>query len=445
MERVFPELVSHRDDLASGPWRVLEGTAQRGGASCNVTERILQVPFAASDEARVVRAHELTHARVSPRVEVLLAYVDELPARILECAEECRVNALLQRAAINTALLVDGSEYEGTRRTAAAGDWAEVVAFLFAVLGTGAEREYFRGVRKAQPTWSPPLREVRRRAMSILAAAPTTTMASTTINEEGHPTGFVAVTLPLARLALRAGGAQVPVSRDELRRFRRSLEPGARRPASGVFAPLVWLSLEGDWSRHPTPRWRREERCATTGTDLRHPSRLLTDPQRRAFARRVRRGGGIVIVDQSGSMDIAAEDLDVLLRRATAPLIVGYSHQPGSMGRANAWRLSWGSSANHTTPVGNVGNGVDGPVLDWATAQRRHREPIVWVTDGQVTDSNDHPNVALASYCARRVRQHQIRLVRTLNDVSMALNAPTWTNKWDQFGRLGSVGSGKDS
>jgi hypothetical protein len=58
-------------------------------------------------------------------------------------------------------------------------------------------------------------------------------------------------------------------------------------------------------------------------------------------------------------------------------------------------------------PGGNVGNGVDGPVLRWAHRTRRSGERIVWVTDGQVTDSNDHPNPRLSRECAELVRRHQ--------------------------------------
>ena len=36
--------------------------------------------------------------------------------------------------------------------------------------------------------------------------------------------------------------------------------------------------------------------------------------------------------------------------------------------------------------------------------QRRVDEPLVWVTDGQVTDSHDHPDESLTADCAELVR-----------------------------------------
>ena len=43
-------------------------------------------------------------------------------------------------------------EKAGGRRIAEAADWPEAVRFVLAVLGTGAERDYFAGIRMAQPT-----------------------------------------------------------------------------------------------------------------------------------------------------------------------------------------------------------------------------------------------------------------------------------------------------
>ena len=60
---VYPELLSGRDDEETlRPWTVHEGSTVRGAASCNLTDRILEVPLGAGDQARVVRAHELMHA-----------------------------------------------------------------------------------------------------------------------------------------------------------------------------------------------------------------------------------------------------------------------------------------------------------------------------------------------------------------------------------------------
>ena len=172
---------------------------------------------------------------------------------------------------------------------------------------------------------------------------------------------------------------------------------------------------------------------------MRFPSRLLTDAQQRAFTRRSSRHGGVVIIDQSGSMDIDEGELTALLRRAPDAVVVGYSHRPGDRGvTANAWLLASRGAVAGECPSGNVGNGVDGPILRWAIEQRHAGEPVVWVTDGQVTDSHDHPDEALSECCARLVLAHKVRMVRQLSDVARAFtsSAPRPMNEGD-FGRVG--------
>jgi len=60
---------------------------------------------------------------------------------------------------------------------------------------------------------------------------------------------------------------------------------------------------------------------------MRYPSRLLTDPQQRAFSHTARRDGGVIVIDQSGSMDVTSQELERLLRSAPQALVVGYSHR----------------------------------------------------------------------------------------------------------------------
>ncbi len=192
------------------------------------------------------------------------------------------------------------------------------------------------------------------------------------LNDQGLPCGYANSTVVLARILTPPMAAR-PRGAEELRAFRRSLEPGGRRPATGCFAPrLTPLAL----TRRPTPRVRRA-RPTTTGTTMRYPSRLLTDDQRRAFARRATVHGGIVVIDQSGSMDIDVETMSTLLRRAPNALVVGYSHRPGDHGvTPNAWILANRGSVALTVTSGNIGNGVDGPrflALARQTRERTHR------------------------------------------------------------------------
>lgn len=410
----------------------------RGAASCNLSDRILEVPLGAGEQARVVRAHELMHARVSPHAHHLLRALDEVSPRALECAEELRVNTLLARVGFDLSVLCDGSEKPGARRLASDGSWAEAVCFMLAVLGTGAEREYFSGIRLGDATWLAALRAVRKRVLAILDQS-TGSLSSTCLNDDDLPSGYAGSTLVIARVVTSVLSARVPTSAQELRTFRRSLEAGGRRPPTGVFAPLVIddaLRRVHDVRRSDA----RRTRPATSGTVMRYPSRLLTDEHRRAFSRRAFARGGIVVIDQSGSMDLDPERLHELVHSAPEALVIGYSHRPGNRGGApNCWILCDRKSVAASYPSGNVGNGVDGPVLWWALRQRRRGEIVVWVTDGQVTDSHDHPDERLAGWCADFVRRHRIRLARDLTEATLVLrtNRALPRSRWGEFGRLG--------
>ena len=93
---VFPELVTGREDgFDAGPWRVEPGSTSRGGASCDLTRRVLEVPLGVDATSRVVRAHELMHVRVSP----YRSFVEhrDVSSRALECAEVVAGGGLLIR------------------------------------------------------------------------------------------------------------------------------------------------------------------------------------------------------------------------------------------------------------------------------------------------------------------------------------------------------------
>jgi hypothetical protein len=436
---VYPELITGRDDEdSSRAWTVQEGSTMRGAASCNLRDRILEIPLGPGEQARVVRAHELMHARVSPHAHHLRRALSEVSSRALECAEELRVNTLLARLGFDVSLLCDGTEKLGARRLASEGAWSEAVCFMLAVLGTGAEREFFAGVRAGNAAWLKALRAIRLRALAILDLS-AVSIGATKLNDDDMPEGYAISTLAVARMVMNAFAARVPTTPDELRVFRRSLEAGGRRPPTGAFAPLVVDEACARIARERSAVTRRA-RPATSGTALRYPGRLLTDERRRAFSRRVATQGGIVIVDQSGSMDLDPESLHVLVRAAPHALVIGYSNRPGDRGETpNCWVLCDRTTVAAIYPVGNVGNGVDGPVLRWALGRRRAREVVIWVTDGQVTDSNDHPDEALTSECAALVREHRIRLARDLDEAARLLrtNRALPRSRLTEFGRVG--------
>ncbi|MGC8509996.1 MAG: hypothetical protein ACP5PB_03885 [Acidimicrobiales bacterium] len=349
------------------------------------------------------------------------------------------MNTLVGRLGFDVTLLCDGTEKEGGRRLGEAGAWDEVACFVLAVMGTGAERAFLAGVRRARPEWMGALRALQRRVRHLVDDCATPILSSTRPGDDGVPQGYAAATVVVARLVSGVLSARVPVGATELRAFRRSLEVGGRRPPSGRFATMVFAP---DVDVRPRSRARvlRRDRPSTSGTVLRRPERLLTDPLQRAFSHPTRYRGGIIVIDQSGSMDLDASAMERVVRCAPDALVVGYSHKPGDRGATpNVWLLVYRGRSALEWPTGNVGNGVDGPVLRWALARRVGAEPVVWVTDGQVTDSNDHPDAALAQECADLVLRHRVRLTRDVADAVRLLTSRAARPPVD-YGNFGRVG-----
>ena len=434
MSPVYPELVGASRGLPlEGGWRVEEGSARRGDAYCDFPRRSLRVPVGPGERERLVRAHELMHLRISPDATVPEELLTSTTARARDCAEEYRVNRALGLLGLETEYLSDGSEREGGRLLAEQGDWAEAVCFYLAVRGTGGESGYLKGIARVRSPWAKSLREMGRRLDELDAEVDLSGMCDVTLDDDGCPRGYRLFTLRVAELATRTLQAASPEDLEDVKRLRRSFAPGARRAPSGVFAPLVWCDVEGDGV--DISRGRRRGRASCSGSSLRYPVRLLTDPYARAFSSGFRRGGGVVILDQSGSMDLTREDVEGVARRAPGAWVIGYSHRPGDSGvTPNAWILAGPRGVARDIPSGNVGNGVDGPVLEYAVRLNRGGGRIYWVSDGQVTDSHDHPSGDLSRECALVLLRHRITPVRSVAEIGR-----TGTPRWERFGRVGAA------
>jgi len=433
---VFPELVTgRRDGFRQKSWKIEVGSPIRGGASCNLSEHILRVPTGTTETERVVRAHELAHVRMSPYLPAHIPSGGDVSPWALECAEEFRVNLILNLLGYDVGLLRDGTERVGGQRIAHAGSWDEAVCFYLAVAGTGAESDYLRGIRSVQPTWASALKSLKKQIARVVGDLEISTIVDTRLGDDGVPAGYQRVTVALATLISRTMSAAAPSDADSLRLLRRSFEPGARRAPSGVAAPLVFDEAMPFVTRR-VQRASRRWRPSTTGTVMKYPDRLLTDPSRRAFGRKSPAAGGVVVIDQSGSMDVTTGEIERMLVSAPHALIIGYSHRPGDLGSTpNVWILARDGRVVAGARTGNIGNGVDVTVLRWAIHQAQRREVVVWVTDGQVTDSHDHPCHMLSLECALMVRQHRIRMVRTLEEVRPALRGRP--GNYTGFGRVG--------
>lgn len=426
----MPEWLTRRDDKG-GAWNVEEGQPVRGDAWTNITKRQMRVPMGGDETSRVVRAHELTHTKVSP---LLVATDGRYGAthRSIEVCEEARVNWLVKQAGFDVDVLSDGSEQRTGEIAGENNAWNEAVQMLMACAGTKSADAIVKGCRKTNKEMGDSLNEAHKaikKELRKLGRYGVRNVASTRPDsmfgeEQLHPFGFrytVAMARFLDRLLItnddegplpgEEDGANVPDADEIKDRIQQNGHP--------VSATLVEKILPKP--RNVSGSLGRRRVASQIGTNPRNITRLLTDPDRRVFDRKIAGNGGMVIVDQSNSMRLTDKDLWNIIESAPGCMIIGYSHKAGTVDVPNVWILADRGKVVNEVPQPKAGNGVDVPALRFALRRRKGNEPVVWVCDGVVTDKDDNVSPALAEECAKLVVRHGIHQVKNVDEGVQAL------------------------
>lgn len=454
----MPEALTRRD-VDGGSWRVVEGLPIRGDAATDVEARTMRVPFGDAVEARAIRAHEMTHAKVSPGNLDEIVEVTGLREGSIRAVEEVRVNLLAMSAGFDLDALVDGSERTTGRRCAEANAVTSLVEMGVGTLFTKGGDEFRRGVKDANPEMAKRLDVVldaieksivddarsnglrgrlnKRTKGRRVGDALRSTLASTTrvrVDTDGTlgpvgddvprrgvdwttiPYGF-RFTLDLARLVDQLTEPSPNGDGPTLPDPESPVVP--TRPGGGDWwAPLVWdrsVSLNR-WASNSTGRRRVS---SDVGRVPRHLDRMLTDPARRIFSRDVRSTGGIVLIDQSGSMSLSIAEVEQLVEASAGATVIGYSNRHGC---PNIWTLAERGRIATSVRDGNGGNGCDRPALDHALSIRRGSEPVIWVCDGWVTFSRDgHASADERLRLIADVYRHGVHMVADVDDAVDAL------------------------
>jgi len=394
-------------------WKVSAGPLLRGEAFTDLSACHMRIPVGHDETSRCVRAHELMHAKVSPRVLWRPDGFAHLSDDLLIAAEEFRVNQLVKAACFPVDVhLADGSEIRSGERIGANDDWNAAVLMIAATSGTKAMKGVFTGLRRTRPDWVKPLRHFDRQltkfwrrstSIGIDAVASTRPWGDAT-----HGWRFTIDVACLIHASLRSINEQTS---DQ------SIDIGAGA-SRGEFARPVIVDLPLVHQASGGLRPRRAP--SAVGRNPRRIERLLTDPDRRVFDRRLRTSGGVIVIDQSGSMRLTDEQVWDLIRAAPGCTVIGYSHEARSSGVGNIWILARDGRVVDRVPRGDGGKGVGGPALRFAARLRRRGDPIIWVCDGYVTDAFDDHSDALTRECASLVVHHRIHQVP---DISAAITA----------------------
>ena len=431
MGTTFPGWLS-RDDIdysSDDKWSITHGAPTRGSAWTDIDNRRMQIPRGDTPLAEAVRAHELMHARISPR-GVIVPDNFEASADIVAAAEEVRVNYCLKSVGIDIDPLADGSERASAEYLLSERDAAGLASLITSTYGTKVNRSIMTAITKsgdaAMVSFAKSVRDICKmhtRSWDAYERVSDTQTVSEYWSEDEdsepieYPTGYRS-TLHLARaigslISRSTVGGEIP---------RGLPSEDSKDPVPGGsegFAPLRLLKLP--MPERVAGRLGRRRIATNVGINPRRISRMLTDSERRIFDRRARGLGGVVLIDQSGSMALDESDLWSIIEAAPGCTIIGYSHSPGSHDIPNTWVMAEGGRVVSEVPNGNTGNGVDGPALLFALTKRKKGQPFIWVCDGQVTDSEDTGHSALSKWCARLVTRHKIHMVEDTQEAVDAL------------------------
>jgi hypothetical protein len=449
-----PEVIvaSREDSTEYRGWQVKGGSSNRGDAYTDFGSRTMRLPTGSDETSRLIRLHELIHSKVSPQdMDTLDAVINTsgISPRLLECSEEWRVNRIMGNMGHDTALLLDGSEKESGKKAAQTGTpqaYNEALAFALAISASPkAVNALLSGIRSGgKPEWAKQIRT----ALSGLKKHIKQDWGLDRYIRETDPTDYDGVTVPrgfLSTISVARYMTQymAPVNADGSSISEvESSEGGVEIPVSytvGNFAPLVFdktILLKRQVKGH----LHRRKRSANTGKRVLYPSRVMTDPQKRVFGTKVKSSGGVVVFDISGSMSLSDSDIETVLDHAPNAVVMAYSHRKNST-RPNAWVLaSRGKRCDDVSKlnIGNIGNGVDGPALQWATKVARKGETIVWVCDGQITDSQDKAGTPeMMEQCHQLIDKHNIVQAPDVEGALKILKNPPRGGKRTVYGRMG--------
>lgn len=439
----MPDILG-RLDKTNGQWEIRNVPMEPGKARTYVVGHQMDVPVGDTAQERLVRAHEMMHAKASP-AEEWQAWIDRGMAtpQALEVAEEFRVNTLVARAGFDIKALTDGSEKATGERIGLNEDWAQGVYMTAAFAGTGRLAPFIAGVRKHNPEWAKSYKALASRLAFMAKKIETFMLGATRIDKQSGlaPYGFVyaeAWAMMLDQIAnppksdededaenSPEGEANAVVLGEDGEGIRGGVGEGGKkvptkpRVNADEIKKMKPMKKIGGWwddlrvERCPMPRvspggMGRKKRAADRGRYPRRIHRMLVDPQRRVFDAKKRGNGGVVLIDGSGSMHFTQSDIIKLVEAAPGATVAVYSSR-GNKETPNLFIVADKGRMAAVAPERETGNGVDRPAIEWAITQKQHAAaPVVWITDGAVHGPGQGYYDQMALDCLRTVLQNKV-------------------------------------
>ncbi len=158
----MPELIRRKDGANDEPaeWTIKPCAAERGAPMTAVLPKEMHAPIQDFELDRVIRAHEMMHAKVSPADKRTWIERGIATERGMVAVEEARVNFLIAKVGFDVSILEDNTELVAGERISERGDWEEAVYFTAALSGCGGMNKFLVGIRRHRPAWAPRLRRI---------------------------------------------------------------------------------------------------------------------------------------------------------------------------------------------------------------------------------------------------------------------------------------------
>lgn len=451
-----PEMIGRRDH-EHGRWTVGDSPAARGIPHTDIHNRKMVAPHGADDLDRVIRGHEMMHAKVSPTPGEMMAWIGREVATqgSLIAVEEARVNTLCTRVGIPVdKYLTDGSEKNAGKKLADAGDITGLVHGAVACAGTVGGKEFIKGVRSSNKNLAKLMASIQKEVMKNLNGVHQSVLAA--VADGDVPGGFAQVERIAewvdrliekmeeerkeqdrrdkedSRSSDDTEDGEEDESSEDSDTDKKGSESATKKPRTKKPSPKRDLTDPTKHSRPDRgtiPAWGslrirklpmpeatrgnlgRKRVASDTGKNPRRMHRYLTD--RKVFDRTSRGMGGVVIIDASGSMSFGHNDIREIVEAAPGCTVAMYTETMYSE-LPNLWVLAEKGRIckRDDMPTHRAGNVVDLPALKWAVSKRqRSSAPVVWVSDGGVTGVGDSGHAALNRACAKYIRQQRIIMV----------------------------------
>lgn len=463
--RPLPEMLGRKDKEA-GAWRVDTCAPVRGKPMTNVVDKHMVVPVGDEQIDRVIRAHEMAHARFSPAEDfpkwIARGIATETAMTVVE---EVRVNFLIKKAGFDVDLLADGSEKASGVRIAEAKDWSQAVYIAVGYSICGGGKDFITGVKRVNPAWAKTLREIIKGVeKEFVKAFKTGTLGSTEVDPRHGlaPLGF-AHTERIAEWVDRLANPPQEeedetengdTKNDETKNGEGEPKKENKDGAKGNGAtdqpqpkadPKKVKPTQTETGGGVVPSWGkliigtlpltrkahgglgRKRTACNMGRNPRRIGNALADPEKRVFDRYKKGNGGIVLIDGSGSMSFSHKDILDITEASAGCTVAVYSADRSNV-KPNLLILAQNGKMVDKLPERNGGNGVDGEAIRWAIKQRKRAStPIVWITDGHVHGLGNNGQYGgyhdiLAQDCIKEVLKHKVFMALNVEQGLAVLN-----------------------